>query len=447
MNSMNYKTLFVSLAFINLLSFSQLKGQTSSKENNTTLTDSIELTQVIKEVIQNYPSIKEAEEAITSADDKIGLAKSGYYPDIDVTAGYTRLGPVSEMTLPGLGTFNLYPENNYSTYLNYKQTIWDFGKTKQNVEFENKSKELTNQSINLAKQRLTLVVINNYYAILYLQKAIGIKQQQLATLNEHLNFVRKRKETGSATEYELISTQVKITNVESQKIDLKGMLKNQIAILNNLLGQPSANTHRAKDVPSPNYTVLINDSTLTIAMRNRDEMQMAQVRTELAQIRLQTVKYQNNPVLSLAISGGFKNGYIPDENKFQSNYVAGFGFRFPLFDGTRSKYNQSLAKSAILTTNLEKDIIQRNISNEVVESETNLSVASKKVKQFEMQLEQANKALSLAEVSYKSGVITNLDLMDATTNVSESQLFLLKSKIDYMICMYKFKMAIGERIY
>ena len=378
---------------------------------------------------------------------KLVWPKQGYYPDIDITAGFSRIGPVSEMTLPGLGTFKLYPENNYSTYINYRQTLWDFGKTKQNVDLENKSKELTNQSLNLLKQKLAMVVINNYYAILYIQKAIDIKQQQINTLNEHLDFVRKKRETGSATDYEILSTQVKITNVESQKIDLEGSLKNQLSVLNNLLGQPSNSVHRAKDISGSKELELNTDSSLVTAFRNRDEMQMAQVRSDLAQMRLQTVKYQNNPVLSLTLSGGFKNGYIPDENKFQANYVAGFGFRFPIFDGTRSKYNQSLAKSSIITATLDKDITQRNISNEVIESETNLNVASKKVKQFEMQLEQAKKALSLAEISFKSGVITNLDLMDATTSVSESQLLLLKAKIDYMVSVYRYKMAIGERVY
>jgi len=71
----------------------------------------------------------------------------------------------------------------------------------------------------------------------------------------------------------------------------------------------------------------------------------------------------------------------------------------------------------------------------------------KKIKQFELQLSQAKKALSLAEISYKSGVITNLDLMDATTTVSESQLSLLKAQIDNVVNQYKLKVALGEKLY
>ena len=64
-----------------------------------------------------------------------------------------------------------------------------------------------------------------------------------------------------------------------------------------------------------------------------------------------------------------------------------------------------------------------------------------------MQLEQANEALSLAKASYQSGVITNLDLLDAATAVSESQLLLLKSEIDYVVNIYNLNASLGEKLY
>jgi len=71
----------------------------------------------------------------------------------------------------------------------------------------------------------------------------------------------------------------------------------------------------------------------------------------------------------------------------------------------------------------------------------------KKIGQFELQLRQALKAYTLAETSFESGVITNLDLLDANTSVSESSLMLLKARIDYAASVYKLKAALGERIY
>jgi len=92
-------------------------------------------------------------------------------------------------------------------------------------------------------------------------------------------------------------------------------------------------------------------------------------------------------------------------------------------------------------------MLRRSITNEIVESRANAEAALKKVKQSELQLQQALQAYNLAEVSYKAGTVTNLDLLDSYTAVSESKLVLFKTRIDYTVNLQRLKIAIGERIY
>jgi outer membrane protein TolC len=60
---------------------------------------------------------------------------------------------------------------------------------------------------------------------------------------------------------------------------------------------------------------------------------------------------------------------------------------------------------------------------------------------------QAIEAYEHAEVNFREGVITNLDLIVASDMLSESQLQLLKNKIDYQYNLLKYKTAIGEPIF
>jgi outer membrane protein TolC len=149
----------------------------------------------------------------------------------------------------------------------------------------------------------------------------------------------------------------------------------------------------------------------------------------------------------LTATAGGRNGYEPDIFKLQTNFSAGIGITIPIFDGMRNRNNLLLAGSAIKSSTFQTETARKTILTEVVENEANLSAAKKKVEQFQIQLAQAQKALSLAEVSFKTGAITNLDLLDATTSLSESKLYLLKAGIDYQINLYKLKAAVGERLY
>ena len=407
--------------------------------------DSISFSTILNKVINDYPSVKKAEQEIEAANAKTGLAKSAYYPDVNLTSSYSHIGPTSSISLPGLGTFDMYPADNYSVALNYNQTIYDFGKTAKNVSLEQQNKELAQLSVEQLRQRISLSLIGNYYSIVFLQEAIRIKDEELSTLNEHLHFVEKKASTGSATQYEILTTKVRISTIENQKTDLLTSLKVQQCQLSSYLGQPEQTTLTVKKELLAPVVITHDDSLITFALEHRDEMKIARQKSTLAEMRYKLVNAQNNPVFNAFASGGWKNGYIPDIDVPKANYAVGVGFKIPVFDATRTKYNRLQVKTEIKSDEEDTELARRNIVNEVVESHANAEAALKKVSQSELQLKQAQQAYHLAETSFQAGVITNLDLLDSSTAMSESKLSLLKTKIDYTVSLLRLKVATGER--
>ena len=428
------------LPMIGTLIFGTVKGQALSG-------DSLSLNNIISEVVQNHPLVKKALEDISTSDAKIGVAQSNTLPYVDLSSSYSRIGPISTITIPDMGSFSFVPHDNYSAMVNVNQTISDFGKTEKNIQLEKQGKELSLQTVEQVKQKLSQTVIVNYYTLVYLQEALKIKEEQLKTLNEHLSFIKKKQETGSATQYEILTTQVRISTIENQKTDIETARQVQICQLNTLLGKPESTNQQVQKnlaVVAPNPK---SDALIETAMQNRDEMKLAREKAKLANLRYSLTGSQNNPVLNAYLSGGIKNGYTPYLYDPKANFVAGFGLKVPIFDGKRNKYNLVQAKTAIQINDDETEIARRSIVNDVVESEANVGASLKKVEQGELQLKQATQAYALAKVKFDAGVITNLELLDGSTAVSESSLMLLKSKIDYAVSLYKLKSAIGERLY
>jgi outer membrane protein TolC len=266
-------------------------------------------------------------------------------------------------------------------------------------------------------------------------------------LNEHLNFIKKKQETGSATQYEILTTQVRISTIENQKTDLETARQTQVCQLNSLLGKPESTNQQVKKELNNSLPGLQYDALITSAMQNRDEIKLASEKAKLAQLRYNLTSYQNKPVLNAFLSGGIKNGYTPYLYDPKANFTAGVGLKVPIFDGKRKMYNLAQAQSAIQSNDQETELARRGIVNEVVEGEANVKAALKKVEQGELQLTQATQAYALAKVRFDSGVITNLELLEGSTAISESRLLLLKAKIDYTVSLFKLKSATGERLY
>lgn len=416
-------------------------------KSETLPTDSLSLKSIIEEVTANHPAVKKAMEELNVADAKIGLAEANYLPNVDFSTSYSRIGPVATIHIPDMGSFSFVPHDNYSAALNVNQTVYDFGRTDKAVQLEKQGKELTRQTVEQVKQKLSQAAIANYYTLVFLQEAIKIKDEQLKTLNEHLSFVQKKQSTGSATQYEILTTEVRISAVENQKTDLETARQIQICQLNQLLGNTGNTAQQVrKDLTVANPD-LKEDALLDAAMQNRDEMKLAREKARLAGLRLSYSGLQNKPVVNAFLTGGVKDGYTPYIYDPKANFVVGFGMKVPIFDGKRSKYNVKQAESAVLSNDQDTEIARRGIVNEVVEAEANLKASVKKVAQSELQLKQAVQAYTLAQAKFDAGVITNLELIEGSTAVSESRLQLLKSKIDYTGSLYKLKSAIGERLY
>jgi outer membrane protein TolC len=408
--------------------------------------DSLSLKSLIEEVISTHPTVKGAEEALKNADARIGAARAAYYPVVDANANYSNIGPVMKIYIPSMGTFQLYPENNYSATINFRQVIYDFGRTKTNIELENEGRIIGEKTLDQVRQKMAIATVNNFYTLAFLQHAIKIMDEQLATLQAHLKYIETLKSTGSATDYQVLSTKVKISTAESQKSDLVAALAIQQAYLCSLTG----NNNRIPvvkeelDVIAP---VVSGDSLLSFAYHNRDEMAINHEKAVLAGLRYQLTKTIDKPVISFLAAGGAKNGYLPDLNQLKANYAVGVGISVPIFDGMKTKYNLQQAESAINSLHFENEGTQRSITSEIREAEEYVISAKQKEMQFQLQLEQAQEAYTLAETSFRSGVITNLELLDANTTVSQSMLMLLKARIDYAASIYRLKASLGERLY
>lgn len=426
-----------------------LIGEYSAAQNKIAdfTTDSVDLQKVVKGVIETHPTVLKASEAINIAVAGIGLANAGYYPDIDLGAGYSRIGPVPSITIPNMGSFTMAPADNYNATVNVRQTVYDFSKTKTSIQAAESGKDITEKNVDLVKQKLSELTIVNFYTLAYLQEAIHIRNIQLEILNQHLDFVNRKKETGSATDYEILSTKVRISVAKNQKLDIETALSNQLAILNSLLGLPEDTRIKVRNRPATQIADIQYDSLINYALEHRDELILVDLRRKQAELHLQSIKIENNPVISAFVSAGIKDGYFPDLTKPKANYVAGLGIKIPIYTASRHQYNLQIATSDINSIKQDLEQNRRDVSSEVYRNLNNLQASQRKIDESELQLEQAAEARNLADLSFKAGSLTNLDLLDSESLEAESKLNLMRARTDFMINSARLEISIGKQGY
>lgn len=409
-------------------------------------TDTLTLHETISRVINTYPTVKQADEAMKSAGYQVKMARAALLPMLNASASYMRVEPVSTVRFGDLD-LSFDPNNNYNAGISLTQLLYDFGKNRPKIEAAKQKEELARIQKQEVYQSLALNAVQLYYLNSFTREAIRIKRQQLSDYDEMLRQTEVRTKSGSATSFDLLNTQVSQSGVKTQLTELTSTLniqQRQLSILADTVISEQVPLHTQFEV-QPNLMGL--DHLLTTAYANRPEMQMANKQITIAQLEESAARRAYNPSLDLYASAGGKNGYPMHLDRMKLNYNAGVTLSIPLYEGGRRKQTASLAKSAFHNSIFQKEQIEKQVHQQVSNMYYTLESDYSKIQQLQQQVHLASQAYQQAKVNYAAGTITNLELLTTSTNLADSQLQLLQSHINYQIDYYKLQVSIGAPIW
>jgi len=401
------------LFFIGIL-FSTLQGLA---QDNPIKDD--QLKALIQKAVTNYPRIKELEEQLNVYAVKDEIAKSNYLPNISAEAGYRFFYPVPSIDFNG-ANLKFQPVNNYDGHIGISQLVYDFGKTKLQLERTKTERQLTQTNIDNSKNAVAYQVTQIYYGIRFLLKSVTVQEEQIKTLKENEQLIQSKLKNGDALEYDLLTTQVRTKNAENRLEDIKSQLEKQYIYLQLLTGEDQ----RATIKPSEDKDMLqlISDIAQTNWKTSNAEATLLQKQLELYNYDLKAAVVNNRPAVLASAASGFKNGFVPDIEKLKFNVNAGIGVSVPIFSGNRTKLQQKLTQVNIATTKKSLETVQANIQKDLATVNADYKNLQVKLENTNTLVQQAQRAFSLAKTRFKEGLITNVELLGAQTNVEDATL-------------------------
>ena len=413
---------------------------------NTSLAqDTLTIDQVLRRVLETHPAIAQAEQNTHAAEARVLQSASALSPEVTTEASYAFLGPVAKLAFPGVGDFRLYSANNYDAHIGGRYTVYDFGKVDAAVDLNRSRVQTSRDAVELTKSTLAYQAIRVFYAILLLERSIGVQNEQIEALRQHIDITKRRVSAGTATSFDVLTTQVRVAAAQNQKIDLETAAAKQRAILSQLLGLASGSAVRVRGDFEQTSMPLNNDSLMQAAIRQRMELKLAHDAGLSAELQEKVSSLGNKPALKVNLTYGLKNGYIPNLDVLRGNWVAGVRAEVPIFDGGRTDHQQEEARALVLAEEAHKRDIQQQIRSDVEQAVTDVQSAAAKIPISEIQVQQAKEAVSIAKSRYEIGTVTNLDLLDAQTAESTARLGNLQALYKLILSKYELQRAIGVK--
>ena len=223
------------------------------------------------------------------------------------------------------------------------------------------------------------------------------------------------------TQTDVIRTQLLQDQYKLQILNAEKDFRNEIQRLKFLIGaKDSINV----DINAPVETVIVTgsmDTLLNQAMRERTDIQVANLAVQVAQTN---IRYQKSMVLPQPELGMIWNpqNTIP--------YLGFFGtIKVPLFDRNqgeieKSKFQQLQAEEGVRN-------IQLKLSTEIQAAFQSYQIERENLKKYEVMLTQSDQVLDNVRYAYLRGGTTIIDFLDAQRTWFDTRQLFLNARLSY----------------
>lgn len=407
-----------------------------------------QLQQLIQQAVSNYSKVKELEISHKANDVNDEMIKTNWLPTISGDASYRFNAPAPSIEFPtssGPKAFQFFPYNNYNAELTLNQLLYDFGKTRAQLQKSSADRKLSQDNIDLLKNTIAYQVAQIYYTISFLEDAIRVQNSQIASLRENEKMIDAQVRHGDALEYDLLTTRVRIANSTNKLDDLQSQLERQYIMLRLYTGADQKGKIKSSEV-NTSLALVTNDSTSDWQSSSL-EVQQIKHRLQGLDVDYKNATLMNRPSVFGQAAGGIKNGYQPEIQRMLPNAAIGVGISIPIFSANRPQLQKKLTQINIDAAKQSLQTLQENVHKDLADVNEDYRNMQEKLENTKVLVQQAQKAYELAQVRFKNGLITSAELVAAASNIEDARLGQIQLEYQMQLDKLQSQKIIGARIW
>ena len=408
------------------LCFAQEQNPTAGN-SVLTLQDCIDIT------LKNNPSVASSYASQEAQKSRVAQSKAAYMPQIDASANYGRSNSKTANGWNGAG-------NSYSSSINAKQLIYDFGQTGLSADIQ---KNTYYSSVADTKNLLVNTIYSlreAYYAVLLAKQRKLVYEQSVEQYQEQLKRAKGYYEVGTRPKIDVTTAEVNLNNAKLNLIQTENLLKKSYHILYNVMGidKDNPNFDIQMNYTLPEFTLTEEDAVKT-AMQNRQDLLSYKLKLENARQNIKLSKTGYAP--SINATGSY--GWSGDDFPLYDRWSVGAGISVPLFSGFSTYNKVKEAQNNMLSAYYNLTGAEQDILLEIKKSYLNVQDSKSKIPVAEISRTQAEENYNLAVGRYKVGVGNYIEVKDAETTLSDAKLSYINAVFDYILSIAALNKAMG----
>jgi outer membrane protein TolC len=324
-------------------------------------------------------------------------------------------------------------ENQYNIGLSLSQNIFNGGRVAAQTAAANAGRRSAELELTAQRAQIILDVAQAYYDAALADRLLALSEGSFNQTERVFQQTQLAKNVGTISEFELLRAQVTRDNqrplVIQRRSDREVAYLRLKQLLNIPLSEPIALTTAIDDaatLPSGIQLTGLAVSDFTspdTASEHRASVRQAAEAVRVQQSQVKIARAERIPSLTLSSQYGgvaYPVSGLPGKNDFRTNWTVTLATQFPLFTGGKIRGDELVAQANLAESRARLQQVREFASLDAQVAINALNQAASAWQASQGTSQQALRAYTIAEVRYKEGISTQLELNDSRLLVEQA---------------------------
>jgi outer membrane protein TolC len=428
----------------------------------------LSLEQVLQLAEERSESIAIARVGLTRSDGEMLRARSGRYPQLSATGTYERSlanefqGVFDNIDLGGGGSgsggttdggtttdgggLDNLPfgrANTWRATLAFSQTIYSGGRLEAQESLAGIGRQTVDLGIRGVRAQLLFDVTQAYYDAALSERLVTIAEASLEQAGATLRQTQAGFDAGTQPEFEVLRARVSRDNQTPALIRARVTRETALLRLKQMLELPADYDLRLADglgeerLPPPTAfaeSVVAVETAMGavpqasvavpagVALPERRAVAEAETAVRLREVSVKLTEAQRKPSVALTTTFSriaFPSGFFPTFDR--TNWAVGANVTLPILTGGRQRGDEVVARADLEQARIQHKQVQELAALETRSTWAELLAARATWVASAGTVQQAARAYEIADVRYRAGVSTQLELSDARLLLQQAE--------------------------
>jgi outer membrane protein TolC len=335
------------------------------------------------------------------------------------------------------------PDVRWSVGVFLSQILFDWGQRSALQRSSEKEANAATLRVGESKNNIRLVVSAAYYNVLRAQRLMNVATERRESAQEQLRVATERFNNDVAPRFDVIRSEAELANAEQEVIQAQNEIALSEATFNTALGRDVAMSVALKPETSELTTPVPFETARKATLKNRPELLAQDELIKANQDLVRARRAENKPQVSL--QSGYSRQNPTGFNTGQS-YNAGLVMTFPFLDSglTRNRVREAQAQTEIQQHFYEQT--RQQVELDLKQALLDMEEARLRINSANKELTSAREALRVAEVRYRAGVGTNVEVTDAQVAVARAGQNVANARFDFLTALARTENAAGAPV-